>query len=135
MTDTQIKAPFTSYEKDGKHIAEYDNQDGTRSVYTLWDDDKGAEATACYLNRNGKDTVITTQFGIGPKDENGDLKTHGLSIEDHMIFAYLRLKLVNAKFPCRENEVTLSCLYSGIASQVNRRLDRGKRDVLNKLEA
>lgn len=62
----------------------------------------------------------------GTVSENG---VNGLQVEDVLKETINHVKELNTKFPCTENEITLSSLDAALKAQEHRTADRIKRGV------
>lgn len=62
----------------------------------------------------------------GTVSENG---VNGLQVEDVLAETIKHVEELNTKFPCVENEITLSSLDAALRAQKHRTADRIKRGV------
>lgn len=74
--------------------------------------------------------TLTIQLQDGPIGPSGGV--NGCQIDDVIAWTRQRIETFNAKYPCRENSLTLTKLDEALLWLLKRRLDREARHVEGK---
>jgi hypothetical protein len=102
----------------------------TRGMTVMYDESK--ERTFVQVLRKFGDpagtdpVVVTIQWQHGPVKEAG---VNGVQVDDVLELCVDRLRGLNAKFPCRENELAIERTVEAIAWLERRTRDREERGV------
>ena len=127
---------------DGKAFSGYiGNEDGTASDLTLHSEGHptlpGLLSIRCISDdgKGGREEYAkaTLQFALGPKTD-GKWRVPGVTIEELVGGAVMRLGNLNDLRHCEENAAAIACFKEGLNHLRKRREDRAKRGVLGTQE-
>ena len=149
-TDYQEKMEKESAEKGGyispkNGRANIDNLDDTRSCVILNCEQNPQMPGSCAVwsqyepNADGSEAQhrsrMTFQFALGPKDSEGRWKVPGITVEELIAAATLRLRDLNNQCSDPNNEKAIESLKDAQKSLALRRQDRKNRGILGESQS
>lgn len=122
-------------------VAMFVNHDDTVTTIDMYNDtstklfSKGMMIVKRYIFREGIGASLIEKLrlktAIGPKTNKKKFKRNGLTIEDLLYGALLRIMILNEKSASKDNMKAINYIKKAIDALDDRRLDRKRRGVLN----